>query len=762
MVKLLISVLLGILTALSFRLNSYIVIFLILFSILGLIFLSEDSKDRLLFLCIILFFLSSLNVNYREKYELNSNLVRGTVLKRDMGNSQKYTLKVKGGKGKVQFYTKEDLNIGEEIIIKGDIKLPQPRMNFGGFDYKNYLKSKGINFIIYAKNIERIKKPNLYFKLQKLFIEYVENTFDNSMTEKNSSFIKSIVLVNSGYLEDSTKENFKNIGISHILALSGLHITIITYFCEFILKIFNISKLKQKIISLFLIFTYLSLVGFPLGALRAYLMTLFLTLSYLLKFKYSSLKGLILSSIIVLLFNPYSIYSVSFLLSYGCVLGIILFFKIIRGYLGDGYVSNSLSLSLSIGIVIFPISIYFFRIYPLETFISNLLLIPFYSLAIVLSYIALLFNFLGFLIFPTLNLILNISDYIVKILNLLSIYSRDFIQVSIASIIIYYGIILIVYFKDKLLYFYRLLKVVMVYGVFAILFSIFLIYSSFQNFKVDYLYVGQGDCSIMTYKGKSYMVDTGGSYRGDFRPGEYYTLNYLEAVGVAEIEKLFISHFDEDHIDGLLDLLDRIRFKAVYVSYIEDNIYLRELAKRNIPIYKVEKNDVLDIDGNTTIEILSNPKKLMDSNDKSMVMKVEHRGFNILYTGDISSRIEESLKVGADLLKVSHHGSSTATSESFIKDLKPKYAVISAGIDNPYAHPTPEVLNILNKNGVQTKTTSIDGQISLVIDNKGRIKFKSFKEEEGKNVFMLSGVFEFIIIYLYIKKWSKYEVQRTI
>lgn len=757
MISILLSILIGILLGLHIDVNIATILVLVSLCVIGFFLLSKKRSDRLLFLCLILFFISIGNVNARENISIpEASVVEATVVKKYVNNKEKYILKENGILPKKYLcYSKKILTIGDRVEVSGKFREPDFKMNFGGFDNRTYLKTLGVHSILYADKVNKLEPPKGYNKLQNSFFKYVEKSFDHYLNEENSSLMKSIVLADNTYIEDSVKESFKDIGVSHILALSGLHISIILFFCEFLLKLLKISKLKRKVSSLSIVFLYIMLIGFPIGALRAYLMSLFLMLSYILKVKNSPLNSLFLSAGIILLLNPYSIFSVSFLMSYGCVFGLIVFYSKIKNYIGGNPILDSISASIATSIIIFPICIYFFKVYPLKTFISNIILVPIYSGAIILSYGILILNFIGFLIAPALNLILNIAGFFVSAINSISLFSINTVQVTLSTVFTYYLIIFIVYFRDKLEVYRKIYKVVFVYYFIAMLISGHSLYLYSQDFRAEFLYVDQGDCSIISSRGKTYMVDTGGSFRKNFRPGEFYTLNYLKSIGVKKIEKLFISHFDEDHINGLLDIIDKVEIGSVYVNYVEDNIYLRELLNRNIPIYKVKKNDIIYLDDKTNIKILSNPKDYMGSNDKSMVMLLNHRGFDILYTGDVSSKIEDNLNVDFDLLKVSHHGSKNSTSDDFISKNRPKYAAISAGVNNIYSHPSVEVMDILNKYNVDTKVTSEDGQIELRIDYKDNITFRAI----GDRYFDFSILFTILVytvaIYLFLRKMVK-------
>lgn len=242
--------------------------------------------------------------------------------------------------------------------------------------------------------------------------------------------------------------------------------------------------------------------------------------------------------------------------------------------------------------------------------------------------------------------------------------------------------------------------------------------------EINFIYVDQGDCAIIRDKNVYSMVDTGGSRNKDYRVGKRYTLNYLRSRGIKVIDNLFISHYDEDHIEGLMDIIDEIKIKNIYVPYVEDNEYTRAILSRNIKLFDIEEEDVVPINKNTYFKCLFDGDNFTDSNDKSMVLLRNDRGFKTLFTGDVE-HAESVIKEDVDFLKVSHHGSRTSTSLDFLNRVSPKYASISSGFENSYSHPHDEVLENLSKANVKYFNTAKDGEIALEIDNKS-VKFYSY------------------------------------
>jgi len=239
-----------------------------------------------------------------------------------------------------------------------------------------------------------------------------------------------------------------------------------------------------------------------------------------------------------------------------------------------------------------------------------------------------------------------------------------------------------------------------------------------------------GDSVLITTKtGKTVLID-GGEENNILLP-------YLLDRRINNINYVIISHFDSDHYAGIIPILGRIKVENIIISkQSEQNSDFEEfikLAKKyKIKITIVSAKDKIEVDKDTNINILWPTEaslKNMDLNDNSIVAKINYKGVSILSTGDISKTVENFLRemyseetLEADILKVAHHGSKTSSSLEFLKMVKPKIALIGVGQNNKFGHPNEEVIEILEKLGTKIYRTDENGEISIEINKKGRIK----------------------------------------
>ncbi|CDZ75137.1 DNA internalization-related competence protein ComEC/Rec2 [Peptoniphilus sp. ING2-D1G] len=754
-IMLLIALLLGVFVANMIKISSILCLCTII--LLVVFYKRSDIKNRIYVSILIIFLVSIISVNFRNKNTLLGYVsLEGKIIQDFIDNENKFIFS-DSYLNKYLIYSKEDLKIGDKVRIKGEIKLPKGKMNPYDFNYRNYLKAKGIDYIIYCDSARYLGK-SFIDEVRADFREYVKSAI-SFLKEDNQRIVMSILLANTSYMDEMSKSDFRESGLSHVLAVSGLHICIILYVVETLLKLVRVSKIKRRLFAIILAFIYIYLIYFPIGALRSFFMFTILFMSFLGKKKYKPKDALILSAIITLLINPYAIYSPSFMLSYLSVLGILLFAKTIKSKMGSVYFKESIAITLSVSIMIIPISFYYFESYSILGIISNIFVLPIYTLAIILSYFMVIFKFAAPVISPAVDLILDGAGLLIKLINKLNFLNVNF-YVGIFQVITYYLFLLLIIKRYVFIKYQAFNKSIFISSVLILIFSMFNYINKKDNFIMDFLYVDQAECTFIKNNKTNIMIDTAGSRDKNYRPGKIYTLNYLRYNSIDKIDYLFLTHFDEDHAEGLLDIIDEVEIKRAYVSYFEDNEYIKALLERGVDVYLVEKNDIINIDDNTTIEILSDSKNYRDANNKSMVFVLNHRGFKSLFTGDIYKEVEEHIYEDADLLKVAHHGSSTSSSDDFLKRTTPVYATISAGVDNYYNHPDEDVIKRLNENNILWKSTNYDGQITLKITD-AEAEFTSYLEDRFKlNPWVVIGA---LLIVIFIYKFGDYfDVQRTL
>lgn len=251
-----------------------------------------------------------------------------------------------------------------------------------------------------------------------------------------------------------------------------------------------------------------------------------------------------------------------------------------------------------------------------------------------------------------------------------------------------------------------------------------------KDLKIYFIDVGQGDSTlIVTPRNKTILIDGGGSTSSEFDVGEKTLLPYLLDRGITKLDYIMISHFDQDHVGGLLTIMQKIKVKNVIIGkqyeFCENYEKFINIVKENkINVKVVELGKRVNIEKNIYIDILWPSSKNMISdnaiNNNSLVCKLVYKNFSILFTGDIEEIAEEKILeevnnklLRTDILKIAHHGSKTSSTEKFLEAVNPKIALIGVGENNKFGHPNDGVIERLKKCGVSIYRTDLNREITI-------------------------------------------------
>lgn len=659
------------------------------------------------------------------------------------------------------------LAYGDRITFSGQFEAPDEARNEGGFNYQIYLKTKKIQGTIQteAQKVTILQKnqcsflETMIFKLKTYLIEKIQQM----LPSETAGLCIGLLLGETSYLTQEIQDDFKNASLSHLLAISGDHISYILLCFTTVLSYFRLHKRWSKIITILFLIFFMALVGFSASVTRACIMSILNLIAGILFLKADIYQNLAISMFLILLVNPYSIFDIGLQLSFGGTLGIVLFSKklfskkVNSSHTKQIHLNNILeklkqmmSLSLAANLAILPILLYHFNTFSATFLISNLLASPILIFSLISSMIFILLLLvlkpLGILLSYFLHPILSLLIQIARITGNLP-FSQILVPTpSIWQIGVYYFILFMFFFcKDKLPKLYHHRKKILLIAIFVILLPHILSIFPSNQLTISMIDVGQGDSILVqTPMGKTLLVDGGGSEMGTFDVGEKTLLPYLLDRKITKIDYLLFSHFDSDHCKGLLTILEKIKVKNVIIARqgeLSENFkqFSKLAEEKQVKIILVQAGDKISLDSQTKLNILFPEATLLSENilnNNSIVAKLiwsKQPQYSLLLTGDIEQIAEEKLinayqntdELQATILKVAHHGSKSSSTFNFLELIKPKISIIGVGENNHFGHPNEGVLDRLKNCGSKIYRTDLNGEIVIVIRENGKITVKT-------------------------------------
>ncbi len=671
-----------------------------------------NSKNTLLYKIILISLLITLGITYIrikiEKTNQINDIVIGKIT--NIKEKEEYTeidLKEKQ-KILVTYKGKNTYKLGDIIKIEGKVEEPNNNTFPNLFNYKKYLKSKKINYIIKAQSIKLIKEnKDIKYNIKNKIIKHIEKY-------KTSNYLKTFLLGDNNEIEDNIKTTYQSNGVSHLFAVSGMHLSLFASILLFILKKIN-KTIKYIIIIIFFIF-FAFLTNYSPSILRALILYILLTLNKTLNLNIKTIYLLIIDLIILVLYNPFYIYNTGFIFSFTISASLILSSNVINNY--KNYISKLFITSLISFITSIPILINNFHEINIITTLINLIFVPFVSFIIFpLSIITIIIKPLDNIFQISINILENLSIILEK-LNIKIILAH----IPWYIIILYYITILIfiIGLKNK--------KIKTIIPLILLITLHTNIRSIIKPKEISYLDVKQGD-SILLNINKTILIDTGGIRNSNQSLVKTKTIPYLKSLGIKELNFLILTHADFDHAGEAINLINNFKVENVILNCGQYNNLEQELIKtldkKKIKHYSCIKE--INIDKNKLYFL--GTKEFDNENDNSNVIYTKLNNYNFLFTGDASSITEKEILnkynlPNIDVLKVGHHGSKTSSSEEFINKINPKYSVISLGKNNRYGHPNKEVLDNLKNSKIYR--TDEHGSIIFKIKNN-KLKIETYK-----------------------------------
>lgn len=631
------------------------------------------------------------------------------------------------------------IKYGDSLYIEGEFKQPEEARNYKGYNYKQYLKTKKIIGTVELEKVKILKSSNGSFihNIQK----YIRDTINGTLTDEEGNLLLAILLGDKDKLSEDIQESFKTSNLSHMLAVSGAHVSYIILGLTYVLQNSIIGKKNGKIVCIIFLLAFMAITNFTPSVTRACIMAILTLFSSIIYRKSDVYTNISVAALITLIFNPYSLLDLGFQLSYGGTIGIIIFIKRIQEKKSNSKVINYIKqmalVSIYANIIIIPIMMYHFNTVSFTFIISNIMASPILGIIVITGFLFIiasitvkpLTRLIAIFIKPILSILIKISQICSKLpfSNILVVTPYMF------NVISYYAIILYCIKSKK----NNKCKIIICLLIVLILIN-FIIYIFPQKLRIFFIDVGQGDSTlIITPDKKTVLIDGGGS--DSFDVGEKVLLPYLLDRRILKIDYVLISHFDTDHCGGILTIMEKVKVKNIIISEQAEHSenyerFKKLMIHKKIRLIEVKKGDKIKIGRYSEFKILFPTSRLLSENplnNNSIVAQFNYNNFKMLFTGDIEKLAEQQIlktekaEIRADILKVAHHGSKTSSIPEFIKAVRPKIALIEVGKNNTFGHPNQQTIKNLENIKCRIYRTDLQGEIIIKIDQKGRMNVKS-------------------------------------
>lgn len=596
----------------------------------------------------------------------------------------------------IQVSKKEELAYGDKIELQGQYQKPNKRRNYGGYDEEGYLKTLKVVGRVKAKKIKVLAKKQINPILQLANVQKlkIEQKIEKNFEEEKANLLKGILLGETRGIQEELKEKFQTANISHILAISGMHISYLMIGMKILFQKL-MGKKKSQIVTIIILIFYTFITGFSPSVVRAVIMGIISIGGEIFYRKNDVLTSISISLLAILVYNPFLLSHVGLQLSYLGTIGIILLYPTILKILEGKKVQTKnkifqkvkeiIAVSLSAQIAILPILLYHFNTIGTYFLITNLFVSVVIGPIIILGFLSIFVKAFSMPVKIGLEFLIFISNFS------RFPFSKIYIATpSIGGIFCYFLVVLFFYFmystyqeKSPTTSQRRLKNMVALFQYRwrqkkkryfqVIMIVFFLIILSFcfipKNLKIYFVDVGQGDCTfIVTPKNKTILIDGGGSITSDFDVGKKTVIPYLLDRGYTKLDYIIISHFDLDHVAGLLSVIEELKVKNVIISKQKEDTkqyqqFLKLVKEKKIAVTVVKRGNRIQIEKGIYFDILWPENNLMEENplnNNSIVTQFYYNQFSMLFTGDIEEPtekllLEKKINLKADILKVAHH-----------------------------------------------------------------------------------------------------------
>lgn len=646
------------------------------------------------------------------------------------------------------------LREGMHVRLEGMLVLPELPRNPGQFNRRIYESGKKIDFYLENPTVLEVKEQRSGVReVVEIWKTEMMNRCEKIYPDAEASILEAMLFGEKRELSGDIKELYQAAGISHVLVISGLHISLLALAVAGILRRLGFPMPVWVILSVGVLAGYGILIGQPTTAVRALLMFFVLQGARLLGRSYDLLSALAFAGILMLLDNPDLILDGGCRLSFCAVIGVGWYvseknkiFRSIgekekrknRGKGGKGSSAGAILENIRAGwylwLFTLPVMLDTFYQVSVVGILWNLVAIPLLPVIIASGGLGVVLAgwniFLGSLAGSPAYGMLQLYQEIGNISEKLPVGMWTPGQPSKPVIAGYYLVIFLLVLVEKQLIKrekrWKIRKIFPGMELCSMLLLLLLMAHPWQQReKITFLDVGQGDASLLQSGGQTLLLDGGSTSQKNV--GTYVILPYIKQQGISCLEAVALTHTDQDHINGVTEVLEEgkkgwLTVKNLMYPYwmegTEQGKQLKKLAEEaGASCRKIRAGDRLTI-GKAEAVVLypKEQEKIAEPNAGSLVLFWKWEGVRAMFTGDLPEEKERELLQNlpaCEILQVGHHGSATSTCREFLEQVQPSLAVISCAMKNRYGHPSPDTVDRLKKTGCEIRYTMKSGAITI-------------------------------------------------
>ncbi|MGX9291357.1 DNA internalization-related competence protein ComEC/Rec2 [Bacillus sp. A015] len=632
----------------------------------------------------------------------------------------------------------KDIEPGMSCHVTGDIRLPKHATIPNGFQYDQFLKTKGIDAIFLPQSIKSCSKKDSHSHYLAAMRQKGLKFLEEHVPKSSAGIVQALIFGDRELIDPDTLRDYQMLGIIHLLAISGMHVQTLLACLFWCLLRAGVTRETARILLLCFLPVYACLTGAAPSVLRACLMAgVYLVITSLPKeMKQPSATVLSATFLLLLAIHPLYLFDIGFQLSFVATFFILLSTRILSK--AKSAVTQLFLISFIAQLASLPILLYHFQQFSLLSVPLNMIFVPFYTtvvmpLSLLFFLLSIVYLPLGQTLFQLLDSVIQLSHQVSAHMAVYDAFNLIFMKSTWWHVLLEGSSIIFLLFvlECKTSVKSYTVPILFLIGVLSVH---YFTPNFLQKGEVTMLDVGQGDSLFiqLPYRNGHLLVDTGGRLSFEEEPwkkrrkvstiGDQTLIPFLHSKGIAKLDVLILTHADQDHMGEAVRLIKRNKVKRLavpkgFARSPEDAQILKEAADKGISVDELERGDKLQV-GGQEFEVLHPARdRVTSKNNDSLVLTFTLGGKRFIFTGDLEQEGERDIieaypHLRADVLKVGHHGSKGSTSEEWLQHLRPSYALISAGERNRYQHPHQEVLKKLDDYQTRVYRTDIDGSVT--------------------------------------------------